>query len=534
MKIKSKLVSMVLAPLLISSSVIGTFSIVAAEDYLNSEQETILKIAVEGFSGNVNAYKDQDVEITVFERDTRTESSINGVVGTKASDTIASTVLKSGNDYFSTNVDVNGESYYGYYVPTDTGMLFAGKSRGIILGSMNEMVRRVVLITLVLSAIFGAVGFVIANSMAKRIRTVSKVINRIADGDLDVELDETSQRSVFNDEIGEINTATRQMLDNLKDIIGVTTSLGTDLHESTTSLDDTAESSLTAINEVSNAIEEIANGLQEQNEIAQTISENINCINDDIEDIVKSADKIAMQSQKLSASNEDMQQTVSCMADSNQKVDSEIEDITNKIKAINDVMDRVKGIVAIIGDISSQTELLSLNASIEAARAGEHGKGFSVVARSIRDLSTNTSNQVSEITDIIDTLVKDFNECLSTLEDITTSSRQQKSDLGGVIREFQKLSGEITETSALVEIIQSVIDKTASEVGAISEEMSELASVSENSAASAEEINASIQEINALMNNVTSTVKNLNERTAELDKHLEFFSNTEIEISEVE
>lgn len=52
----------------------------------------------------------------------------------------------------------------------------------------------------------------------------------------------------------------------------------------------------------------------------------------------------------------------------------------------------------------------------EATRAGEAGKGFAVVAESIKELSKNTSNELENIKSIIESLMKDFNECGVSIE----------------------------------------------------------------------------------------------------------------------
>ena len=68
---------------------------------------------------------------------------------------------------------------------------------------------------------------------------------------------------------------------------------------------------------------------------------------------------------------------------------------------MKEVSGKIGGIVSIITDISSQTNLLSLNAAIEAARAGDMGKGFAVVASEVSILSEKTQRSVKEIKKLI-------------------------------------------------------------------------------------------------------------------------------------
>lgn len=72
-------------------------------------------------------------------------------------------------------------------------------------------------------------------------------------------------------------------------------------------------------------------------------------------------------------------------------------DLNEAIQAIKKESDAIHKIVSIIGHISTQTNLLGLNASIEAARSGEHGRGFAVVAEEIRNLSITTKTNAEEI-----------------------------------------------------------------------------------------------------------------------------------------
>ena len=521
-KIKLQMILMVLIPMLISSLIIGITALRLSRSFLNNEQETILKVAIEGFSGDVNAFQEQEVDITVFEGDTRVESSVENVVGTKAGEAIIEKVLNGKEIYFSTNVDVNGTLYYGYYVPTETGMLFAGKSKSVVLGHINTLSNTIILIGVISILLYGSIGFFMAGNMANRIKSIAINIRGVADGNLTVRNEMRESKS--GDEIADINNATFKMAQELSEIIKSVSGISEKVGTSSEELNATSDTTLASMGQVSKAIEEIAEGMQGQNRAVQNVAENINNVNVALDNIKTSSDRISVCSEKLDSSRHIMKKKVVSMSESNEKVNSSIGEVSDKIQSINSVIQKVKGIVSLIGDISEQTQLLSLNASIEAARAGDAGKGFSVVAQSISKLSEDTSSQVDQITNIIQTLVADFDECISIIDNTVEDSTQQKVDIDSVIGEFKELSSEIKETTDRVQQIGIAIDKSIEGVLSISQQMEELSSISSNSAAGTQQVNASVEEINALMEGVASTAEGLNGEIGKLSGQLEFFN----------
>ncbi len=519
LKIKTRVVLIGIIPLIAASLLVGMISLFLSRDHLDEEQKTILQVALEGYGGNVNAFKDQNVDITVFKGDTRIESSIDGAVGTKASQTVIDRVLNGRSEYFDTDVDVNGTAYYGYYIPTEDGMLFAGKPQDIIKSNIFNMAWMIVAASAGLIVIFGTAVYVISKHMADRVKNISHNLIRISEGNLTAEI----KNNGYSDEIGTTASATEHMQTELRKILTASSAISGKVNELSDELSEVSSTTLSAMNEVSNAVEEITLGLQQQTENVQEIAQNLSDMNEDMDNIKKSAETIRGCSDNLDNSSGLMKNKMLNMSNSNEKTNKNIANVYGRIQAISEVIENVKGFVKVIGDISSQTKLLSLNASIEAAVAGESGKGFAVVADSIRELSGATSSQVDEITNIINRLVGDFEECLNTINETVEDSRQQNEDIESVLNEFDTLSREIAYTSEQVQQINTAIDKSLSEISAVSQEVEELTSISENSAASTEEVNASVEEINALMNTVSSASSELNAEAVELGKELEFF-----------
>ena len=137
---------------------------------------------------------------------------------------------------------------------------------------------------------------------------------------------------------------------------------------------------------------------------------------------------------------------------------SGLEAIHKSIEAIESIQtssDRVAEIVAVIGDIANQTNLLAFNAAIEAARAGEHGVGFSVVAGEVRKLAERSSDAASEIAEVIERstehvargaeVSRKASEKFDQIHESVTSTGEQVRSIATTSENQRLLAAEVSE-----------------------------------------------------------------------------------------
>ncbi|MDE7334363.1 MAG: hypothetical protein K2O16_19455 [Lachnospiraceae bacterium] len=113
----------------------------------------------------------------------------------------------------------------------------------------------------------------------------------------------------------------------------------------------------------------------------------------------------------------------------------------NAMSHINSSVEEISKISLLIEDISSQTNLVSLNASIEAARAGDAGRGFAIVASEIGHLSTQTAQALQQTAAIIQNSADMIQEGLSTARQTAEAFRQ----IQQVTEQYREISAKLSE-----------------------------------------------------------------------------------------
>lgn len=419
--------------------------------------------------------------------------------------------------------DFNGTTKYSAYtILNNENILVITADESEALSGITTVTAASVGISTIVVLIAIIISFIMGRRLMRPLVKVSTIIEDVANGNIEADFSVVKES---NDEIGLIIEKMKELTQSLGSIVGKIRNSSDTMSSNSYELNDTSSQTLAANNEISKAVEDVAEGSTGMAASISKINENLLEMSNETKDINASVDEIKNQTVAVQDSSKIMNDKIKSMQDSSHKMDEGISAISKRIETVNTTVDKVSNIVSVIEEISSETNLLSLNASIEAARAGDAGKGFAVVAQEIRVLSDNTNTELENIKQIISSLVEECRYCVQASGTIVEDNAKQKEEIKAVLDEFGSLDEQIQKTAEKADEIEELVTAMIELNDDITKSSNSLTDVSAANAAATEEMNANIEELNAMMHGVSEMAGHMNDESDGLKEALSFFRN---------
>lgn len=362
---------------------------------------------------------------------------------------------------------------------------------------------------------------ILVKRMAAALTRMSDTLTKLADGDLTSEILEKDLAQ--KNEIGMIAGSTRLLNTKLRELIAEISETSDTLRASAGDMEQIAESTAKAADNVTANMQEITAELTDQSQQTENVAADVEQIGRMIEQSTGALNNLRDDMTAIQTSSVSGMETVEELEAVDEDVRSRMEVIAHQTNTTNSSAQQIQEATELIASIAEETNLLALNASIEAARAGEQGRGFAVVADQIQKLAEQSNQSAAAIDKVVQDLLTDAGNAVATMNEIQRSIKKQNQTVAEVKNAFSTVSEGINRS---VQEIESIADNTKylneAKKGLI-EASESLNAISQNSLAITEETSSEAQELDSSITIVNESAGKLKACADELTQEIDYF-----------
>ncbi|MCM1498573.1 MAG: methyl-accepting chemotaxis protein [Clostridium sp.] len=304
----------------------------------------------------------------------------------------------------------------------------------------------------------------------------------------------------------------RQTQDLMKEILATSQRLSTDMNLVTDKMG-MLESSAA---KTKSSMEEVAMGTNDTAESIQLQMEKTEEIQNTISKVEAASAKIESNISDTKRELDKAKLTVDSLIDHVNVSNKENARVSSELDELNEYTKQMQSIIFMIDEITTQTSLLSLNASIEAARAGEAGRGFAVVASEISALATQTQGATDNITMLIKNISDELGRVIEAVENMIENSTAQNVAANSTAQSFASIHESADSVYEVMGTLKTLVRELTESNTAIVEGIETISAATEEVTAHSNETFQSSEENSSITSEVGDIISNLNEMAQSL------------------
>jgi methyl-accepting chemotaxis protein len=382
----------------------------------------------------------------------------------------------------------------------------------------KQIVNQILLVVAIALVLGVIIIYFVVSSITRPLQKIKVVAELISTGDLTEQIEHKQ-----NNELGDVGNSFNSMVSSLRNVLTEVSETSVQLASASEQLTASAEQSAQASEHTAVTMQELAQGTEQQVRSIEQTDQTVKELATGVQQIAFNAQTVSQTATEASDIAQQGNLAIQKAVEQMNSISKSVNGSSVTIKNLGDHAQNIGQIVATIVGLSSQTNLLALNAAIEAARAGEHGRGFAVVADEVRKLAEQSSRSAHRIAEYISTIQNEIQNAVEAMAQGTEEVAIGIDVVHVAGSSFDQIQNAVTEVSKQIQEVSAAVQQMTAGAEQVSQSVGLITEVTQTAASGTQTDSASSEEQLASMEEITSSASALSEMAEQLESLIRKF-----------